>query len=169
MKQKDLAKKAGVSQSFIAKLEAGKISPSYEKVKAIIFILEKTEHENQITAKEIMQPRVIYVMPADRLSRATSLMKKHGISQMPVLDKGISVGSISDRTIIDLISSDGNLKDISNLAVADVMDDSFPLISEDTPVSTVTALLKYDLSILVTRKGKIMGIISKADLLGAGR
>ncbi|MCK4496763.1 MAG: helix-turn-helix domain-containing protein, partial [Candidatus Aenigmarchaeota archaeon] len=31
--QKDLAKQAGVSQSFIAKMESGRINPSYNHVK----------------------------------------------------------------------------------------------------------------------------------------
>lgn len=40
LKQTELAKKAGVSQSLIAKLEAGKIDSSYTKVKTIFEVID---------------------------------------------------------------------------------------------------------------------------------
>lgn len=166
LKQKELAKQARISQSLIAKLEAGKINPSYENVKAIIDVLEKKEHENQIIAKQIMQKKVISVDLNDRVSQAIVLMKKFGISQLPVFDNETAVGSISDRTILDMISDDGNMRS-SELTVTEIMNESFPIVPEDTPLSTLTMLLKHNLSILVTKKGKVMGIISKADLLNA--
>ena len=43
LKQSELAKMAGVSQSLIAKLEAGTIDSSYTKVKTIFDILERLE------------------------------------------------------------------------------------------------------------------------------
>jgi len=41
--QKDLAVMAGVSQSMIAKIEALKVNPSYEKTKRIFDVLEELE------------------------------------------------------------------------------------------------------------------------------
>lgn len=46
--QKQLAKIAGVSQSFIAKIESGKIDPSYSKAKAIFDTLEKNGGSGKI-------------------------------------------------------------------------------------------------------------------------
>ncbi|MEM2547192.1 MAG: helix-turn-helix domain-containing protein, partial [Candidatus Bathyarchaeia archaeon] len=48
--QKQLAKIAGVSQSFVAKVESGKIDPSYSKVKAIFDVLERMEAGENYTA-----------------------------------------------------------------------------------------------------------------------
>ena len=51
--QKELARMAGVSQSSIAKIESGKIDPSYNKVKAIFDVLERMETKVNHTAKNI--------------------------------------------------------------------------------------------------------------------
>ena len=48
LKQADLAKMAGVSQSLIAKLEAGTIDSSYTKVKTIFDILNRLETNTNI-------------------------------------------------------------------------------------------------------------------------
>ena len=40
-----------------------------------------------------------------------------------------------------------------------------PQIPEDTPVKTVSELLKFSPIAVVTRKGETVGIIAKADLL----
>jgi predicted transcriptional regulator len=45
-----LAKFAGVSQSFIAKIESGKIDPSYSKVKTIFDVLD-------LSLEEIIRPK----------------------------------------------------------------------------------------------------------------
>jgi len=50
--QKELARMAGVSQSSIAKIESGKIDPSYNKVKAIFDVLERMETKVNHTAKK---------------------------------------------------------------------------------------------------------------------
>ncbi len=44
------------------------------------------------------------------------------------------------------------------------MDDVFPVINREIPLSAVTSLLQVSAAVLVTEKGKITGIITKADL-----
>ncbi len=45
------------------------------------------------------------------------------------------------------------------------MDDPFPQVGEDAPVSLVANLLRVYPAVLVHRKEKVAGIITKADLL----
>jgi predicted transcriptional regulator len=54
LKQAELAKLAGVSQSLIAKLESGKIDSSYTKVKTIFEALEKLEVQTKIQAGKVL-------------------------------------------------------------------------------------------------------------------
>lgn len=58
LSQKELAKISGVSQSMIAKIESGRISPSYQKTKAIFDTLEGLERRNQLKAKEVSHGKV---------------------------------------------------------------------------------------------------------------
>jgi predicted transcriptional regulator len=50
--------------------------------------------------------------------------------------------------------------------VSEIMDEPFPQVGEDAPVSLLSNLLKFYPAILVQKKGSVVGIITKADLLG---
>ena len=49
--QRQLAKIVGVSQSMIAKIETGRINPSYLKTKTIFDLLESLERKIEVKAK----------------------------------------------------------------------------------------------------------------------
>ena len=57
------------------------------------------------------------------------------------------------------------MKEIEEEPVERIMDDVFPVINREIPLSAVTSLLQVSAAVLVTEKGKIIGIITKADLL----
>ena len=61
--QSQLAGLSGVSQSYIAKLEAGKIEPSYSKVQAIFEALFELEQGRETKAGEIMTGNVCRLNP----------------------------------------------------------------------------------------------------------
>src|SRR3989337_4131762 len=61
LKQAELAKLAGVSQSLIAKLESGKIDTSYKKVKTIFDTLDRLEVKTKIQAGKVLHPRIVSV------------------------------------------------------------------------------------------------------------
>jgi predicted transcriptional regulator len=50
--------------------------------------------------------------------------------------------------------------------VSEIMEEPFPQVGEDAPVSLLTNLLKFYSAVLVQRKGTIVGIVTKADMLG---
>ncbi len=163
--QKQLAKLAGVSQSLIAKLESGKISPSYMKVKAIFDVLQRMEMKKDVHAGEICHENVVGVQKDDMVSTAVKLMKSHGYSQLPVFDGEHAIGSISEKTILNQILAGKNLSKLSKLPVKEIMEEAFPQVGEDAPLSVVSSLLQYYPAVLVSRRGKVCGIITKADLL----
>ena len=162
--QKQLAKLAGVSQSFIAKLESGKIDPAYSKVKAIFSVLERMEKRENYTAKEILHEIVVGVEKSDKVAKAISLMKEHGYSQLPVFDNGKCVGCISEKTLLSQITAAEDPSKVSQRLVEEIMEEAPPQIDENAPIPLISNLLHFYPAILVTRKGKIIGIITKADL-----
>jgi predicted transcriptional regulator len=66
--QSQLAELAGVSQSYIAKLEAGNIEPSYVKVKALFEALDRLEQEKQVSAGQIMNRSVVGIQKGMHIS-----------------------------------------------------------------------------------------------------
>jgi predicted transcriptional regulator len=163
--QSKLADLAGVSQSYIAKLEAGNIEPSYLKVQSILEALERLEKREEVSAVEIMNKGVIGIQRGTPVQEAVELMKRYGYSQLPVMEGDHPVGSISEKILLDHILGVKEGKSHTQIPVEEIMEESFPLVGEDTPLSLITSLLTVYPAVLVQKKGSITGIITKADIL----
>jgi predicted transcriptional regulator len=165
LKQSELAKIAGVSQSLIAKLEAGTIDSSYTKVKTIFDVLERLEFKNKAQADKVLHKNVVTVQKNESISKVVKIMQEYGYSQIPVFDGKHSVGSISEKAILRQIMAGKDLEEISKLPTEEIMEDAFPQINEDAPLSLISSLLQTYSGVLVVKKGVVIGIITKADLL----
>lgn len=163
--QKQLAKLAGVSQSLIAKLESKKIDPSYTKVKAIFDALEHLETKTEVHVDKVLHAKVVAVQKNDLVSKAVRLMTDYGYSQLPVFDGVHAVGHISEKTILGQVSAGNDLTQISQLPVGDIMEEAFPQVGKNTPLPLISSLLKVYSAVLISEKGKVVGIVTKADLL----
>jgi predicted transcriptional regulator len=87
-------------------------------------------------------------------------MEEEAYSQLPVLQDGIPVGSISQG---DLVHADEGDR---NEPVREFMSESFPTVSEDTTLDEVTSLLEHYKAVMVTDSGETVGILTEADIAG---
>jgi predicted transcriptional regulator len=165
--QKDLARQTGVSQSFIAKIESERINPSYNHVKQILDFLESLENRKRedLRAKKLYHKNVFHLRTQDRIPHAVRLMRKHDISQLPVFQGRMPVGSVTEKTIVDLMSRGYDSRKLSGMVVKEIMEEPFPVISQDTPVKVISSLLQYNPAVLLSKDGEIAGIITKADII----
>jgi predicted transcriptional regulator len=159
--QSELAKQAGISQSLITKIEAGTLDPTYSKVKQIFNVLNTLSKSKELKAKNIMNKKLIFVLPDTKISDLIKQMKKHGISQIPVIKEDRCVGLVSEGILLDSFSK----KNVE--IVLDIMQDCPPTISKNTEITIISNLLKFYPIILVAEKGKLIGVITKADFLNA--
>ena len=159
--QKELSKASGVSQSAIAKIESGVMSPSYDIAEKIFKALETLENKESIKAKDILTKEVIKANVDDSIQTAASLMKKYNISQLPVFEGDHLVGLISESTIAESMGI-GNLK---NKKVEEIMTEAPPTINEDSPIKMIAEILKYSPIVVVYKRNKMTGVITKSDLL----
>jgi predicted transcriptional regulator len=157
--QSDLAKRSGVSQSLIAKIEAGTIDPTYTKAMKIFITLDDLEKKEDIKAHDIMNRKVVSISSREEVRAAVAKMKKLGISQMPVIDSHTVVGLISESILLDaLVGGKGK-------HVGDVMQESPPTVSKTASIKILTSLLHHYPMVLVSDAGVIIGLITKADVL----
>lgn len=163
--QTQLARAANVSQSLIARIESGKVDPSYSKVKKLFFALENVGQGRILCARDIMSRHLATIRSNVSVKDAAKMMKAKKISQIPVVDDGIVVGSISEKTIIDKVAQGLKLDNLALVPIRDLMEEAFPQIDESSHISVVSTLLEYHPAVLVTSKGRINGIVTKADLL----
>ena len=158
--QGQLASRAGVSQSLIAKIEAGRLDPTHSKAKKIFEAIDSLGKKKELKAEKIMNKGIISVKPSDKIRDAIGKMKKSNISQMPVIEDHKSIGVVSESIILEaLLNKKGD-------NVKDIMDDSAPVVSKNTNISVISNLLRFYPMVLVSDGGELKGIITKADLLG---
>jgi len=163
--QGELAKKAGVSQSLIAKIESKRLDPAYSKAQKIVSTLEHLENKNEVKISDIMNKKIISLKPNDNIKDAIKKMKSHNISQLPVIENGIAVGIITESNILESFSKIEEPKKISELTVKDIMDEPPPLIPVKTSQKVAASFLKHFQMLLITKEGKIIGILTKSDML----
>lgn len=165
LSQSELARMSGLSESLIAKIESGKVDPPYSKMKVLIETLQRLQRRTTRKVKEVMSKDVMSVQAKDKVRDATALMRKHAISQLPVFDGDRIVGSISEKTILTWLSEKEGPEKLFQRRVKEVMDDPFPTVVEDTPIELIYPMLTFYPAVLVARKDKVVGIVTKADLL----
>lgn len=155
--QFQFAQKAGISQSMIAKIEAGKLDPTYSYVKKIESTLELLTKHHEKTALEMMNKHIISVDSNEKISSIIYLMSKHSISQVPIVEEGNLIGLISESTILQ--------KDKTAKLAKEIMEESPPTIAKDTKLEVIKQLLKFYPIVFIKEKGKLIGLITKADLI----
>jgi predicted transcriptional regulator len=155
--QSELAEAADVSQPLIARIEGGDVDPRLSTLRKIVNALEAAEGEIS-RAEELMHESVINVSPEDTISDAVGKMEEEAYSQLPVLQDGIPVGSISQG---DLVQLD---EDARKDPVREHMSESFPTVSENATIDELTSLLEHYKAVMVTDDGETVGIITEADI-----
>jgi predicted transcriptional regulator len=161
--QSELASRASVSQPLIARIESGDVDPRLSTIKSIVTALEEME-KSRVTAKDLMTFPVISLSPEETIEQAVKLMDKHGFSQVPVLENGVPIGSISESALVQAMGS-RNIGRISNARVRELMEDSFPAVAPGTEMGTISALLEANHAVLVMELGKVVGVITKYNIM----
>jgi len=165
--QSRLAVSAGVSQSIIAKIEAGSVDPSYSVVQRLFSALERAGVESPARrVDEIISRPVVSVARTQLVRDAVDLMRRRGYSQLPVLESGRCVGSISEKTILDRAARG---ESVLALKVREIMDSPLPVVNNDTPLDLVLGLLQSNYGVLVSKGENIVGILTKSDILKTKR
>jgi predicted transcriptional regulator len=162
--QSDLAKRAGVSQPLIARIESGDVDPRLSTVRKIFDAFSEAEKEQQIIIKDLMHFPVIHVSPEDSLEDAVNLMHAHGFSQVPVLEGDIPIGSISEDMIVKLMG-ESKKKSISQLKISGIMGEAFPTVSPGISISVVSHILEGNPAVLVVEKGTVIGVVTRHDVM----
>jgi predicted transcriptional regulator len=163
MRQTELAKRAGISQSMVARIEAGNVDPRVSTLNKIITVLNAAE-PRKIHAAQIMHMPVISVEPQDPISRAVDIFEKNNISQLPVIERGIPVGCISESVIVKAIEQQ-RLHRTHLFCVRDFMETGFPTVPPDMDVETVIGILQQNHAVLVVEGRTVKGVVTKHDLI----
>ncbi len=164
--QEELARKAGVTQAYIAKLESGKVDPRLSTFNRILQALLECKKAH-LRARDVMSSPVISVKPYDTVEKVIRIMSENNISQLPVMAGNKIVGSVTERS---LVRQSLEYEDIYDRKIMEVMEDPFPIVNEEEDLEVVKYLLEDHPAVLVQdRSGKIRGIITRVDIFRIGK
>lgn len=119
------------------------------------------------TANDLIRHRgsrkLASIHPDATVAEAIDLMQNAGISQLPVLREGQSVGSIQEVTLARLLHDN---EDPSKVRVGDVMARTLPQVDCTVHLDEVyRLLLSGNTGVLITSDGKVQDIITRIDLV----
>jgi cystathionine beta-synthase len=119
-------------------------------------------------------PTVVAVSCDDTVEHAIELLRKHDISQLPVVRNGggrqderleiqAVVGSVQERTLLDKLYQN---PDVLSAKVSTIMEAPFSLVDANEEIERVFPLLTSGSpAVLVQRDGYVIGVVTRADLL----
>ncbi|HEV8360988.1 MAG TPA: CBS domain-containing protein [Candidatus Thermoplasmatota archaeon] len=166
--QAEVARRAGVSQPLIARIERGSVDPRLSTLRAVVRAMQSAERD-AVRLKDLMTAPVVTVRATDPVGKAVETMRHHSFSQVPVVHKGLPVGSVSERSIVRWLHEARDPQALSSMEVRTIMGPSFPMVDPDTPVDTVYGMLEEHPAVLVLERGRLIGLVARSNLLGLAR
>lgn len=127
------------------------------------------ENKNFGTAKEIISARngayeLVVVGKEDRVKDAIALMNHKSVSQIPVMEDGQVIGSITDNKLLSRIIVDPSLKDAT---VGEVMEESMKFVALGSTLDVLSSMVDKEKAVLVRDDLHQIHIITKQDILTA--
>jgi CBS domain-containing protein len=114
-------------------------------------------------ASDIMTRKVCTIHPEASVQEVAQLLSRQRISGAPVVNAdGVIIGIVTEADIISKVDRQG-------LRVADIMSHEIIAVKEETLVSEIAILLaeRKIKRVPVLRNGKLVGIVSRADIVDA--
>ncbi|EOZ95855.1 Cystathionine beta-synthase [Indibacter alkaliphilus LW1] len=127
------------------------------------------EDKSYGTARDIITSRngnyeLLVSQKNDKVKDAIGLMNGKSVSQIPVMDNGQVVGSITDNKLLSKIIENPALKDAE---VAEVMEDSMKFVALDSTLDVLSSMVDKEKAVLVRDENHRVHIITKHDILEA--
>ncbi len=159
----ELARAVGRSDATLSRIERGQIRPSYELVQRILAYLETQEGLTapRLTVGELMHRPLVTVEPNATLATAAQRMESGAYSQLPVVDQGRVIGSLSESALLRALAQ----STAHRVRVREVLEPPYPVLDEGFPADLLPPLLGRYPAVLVARHGDLQGIVTKADLI----
>ncbi|MGA2257632.1 MAG: CBS domain-containing protein [Thermoguttaceae bacterium] len=121
-----------------------------------------------LTAKDLMEPNVIAISPETPVARAIDMLIEYGVSGLPIVDSDRQIlGVITEFALLSIVYDPNVATDpVSRHMTKEVI--SVTVDERASKVADVFILHRIR-RVLVQKDGKLVGLISRRDLLKAAR
>jgi cystathionine beta-synthase len=123
---------------------------------------------NMLTALEIVERKadkypLVTLSPKNTLADAIHLMRDGSITQIPVIEDGMILGTVTESRVLNTILDDPSLKE-SSVTIA--MNDPFPFVLPTTRIDLISKMITKDCpAVLMQTEDMQLHIITKMDLI----
>jgi cystathionine beta-synthase len=107
-------------------------------------------------------PKLVSAEITATVRAAIATMNQHGVSQLPVFERGNLVGSLSESA---LFQKTMETPDVLDLTVGALLEPPLPTVGSEEEVEQVVKLLKSSPAVLVCDQGKYQGIVTRFDVV----
>ena len=122
-----------------------------------------------LRGKKAGATRLVSIAPGATVAEARRTMQEHGFDQLPVVEDGRPVGTVSEAQLLELIVGH---KDPKQSKVKDIMGPPPPLVGPEASMEEIAKLLRTSPAVLVKTAAGELGVVTKYDLvayIGAGK
>ncbi len=170
--QKELAGMCKLSQSTIARLETDivKLNPSYG---VVYNVMEKLAKEGTAVsrarlagkvAEDIMHRNVVTINENETLEKAIKIVRNYDFAYVPVTNANKDVvGTLNQKRLLDAATQ--HPEQVSSIKIEKIIEPALPQVHKETGIILLKPILEAFGAVLVTEKGKIVGIITIYDML----
>jgi cystathionine beta-synthase len=119
--------------------------------------------EQLLSRRQKGAPPLVSVAPAAQVRQALNLMSTWSVSQIPVVEGDQCVGGLTEASLMTKALAQPTVLD---RPVREVMDAAFPVVDAAFPTDRLAPMLtRENPATLVQKDGKLIGIVSRYDLL----
>ena len=120
-----------------------------------------------IETKGLGNPRkLIFVEPHHTVGEAVRAMNDNTVTQLPVLHEGKSIGGLRESRVLAKLLEN---RELMHVPVSEIMEESFPVLEETASLNEVSQALMRAPAVLIEEYKRIIGIITRADVLDVPR
>ncbi|MCZ2355957.1 MAG: cystathionine beta-synthase [Bacteroidia bacterium] len=126
------------------------------------------EDASLFTAADIITERdsagkLAFLTPEHTLADAIHLMRSRNISQLPIINNGIMVGSINENRVLNILLDEPSRK---NYSVLTAMNDPFPVVLPSTRIDSLSKMItRENPAVILQQPDGQLEIITRSDLI----
>jgi cystathionine beta-synthase len=127
-----------------------------------------TETQIHVRAGEVVRDKVrrtdrlVSITLGMTVGDAVNLMRDHDVSQVPVMESGSVVGSMSESRILDILVADPQAR---TKPVAEYMERPFPILGEEATLADLAQRMDRETPAILVKQLGGFDIITKSDLI----
>lgn len=109
--------------------------------------------------------RVITARPADLMKDVVAMLKKHNVSQLPVVDeKERLIGIVTEIDLLNHMLLTDHVHEPDE-RIESIIDANVPVVRPNTPLETLMAIFSNRSAVVIATDRKVQGILTKIDIL----